>query len=100
MEHGLRIGPSVLAVALAAAAPAAAQAEAVTLSLEPSVAPYGSTIRLAVTVEPAARVRVGVFHRVGARWRWVAEGVTRADGSLSLSARARTPGPYVARAEG
>jgi L,D-transpeptidase catalytic domain/Putative peptidoglycan binding domain len=87
-----------LYLAIGADAAGAAE-EQVTLDVVPSIAPYGSTVRLAASVTPARRTRVEVLRLASGAWQVIAAGETGDAGTYSFRITARRPGLYVARTD-
>ncbi len=89
---------AVLAGAAIGASPAAA-ADAVTLNLAPHLATFGSTVRFTGTITPARQTHVEIVRDGPGGEELVAAGDSRADGTFSIAATAREPGPHLARTD-
>jgi hypothetical protein len=99
LSRALRLVAVAAAFICAALAlvPSAWSADGVTLTLTPSVAPYGTPVQLTGSVTPpAAGETVQIAVQAGDTWQPVGTAVTAADGTFGLELPSPAPGTYQA----
>ena len=93
MRRALAVG--LLALAL----PAAAHAQTLTVGVTPATTKFGGTVTFAGTLDPATEGAPVAVFTLAPNVKLVGQSAVAADGSWSIPATLKGPGPYVARAQ-